>query len=414
MNIILARRCSNRCPYCFAAPDRGSPEGLAVRKAEDFMPVDAARSIALWLAHDAPPSLNLIGGEPFLNPHLIEIIANFRELCPKTHLKIFTGGLVDLGVIASLRRQDVSLLVNVNESRDYASPRAFTHVIALIERAVSSGFEVGLGFNIWRLHFDAAFMPRLAYRLGRDGFRWTVANPNLGIASSVVPPSDFRVLSKRCTQMLQFATELGLSPNLDCPLPVCFFDDEDLAWIARFHPNVVANLGSCAGAIDITPELEAMRCFSVSSLPRTPISAHSSLASLRKWLVQAQERNLLASPGIFEECAQCTHFKAARCQGGCLGWHSAAQAAGPELPRRIYTLVQQGRYQQVVAEVESSSMWFQTSLTLYLAALAAGRIGDRERMRRFASRALRASPDATLKDRLCAILDSQEEVPPCT
>ena len=404
MNIILTRQCSNSCPYCFAAPDRhlvckpGHPEAV------ETMTVERARVIGKWLASEQPARLNLIGGEPFLNRDLVQIVSVFRQLCPDSKLTLFTGGLVKLSLLSSLQREDVGILVNVNEERDYLSSAAFDHVMSFIDRAISAGFQLGLGFNVWRMDFDPNFMPRLAHKVGRQGFRWTVANPSLGGTSCVVSPADFPRLSKRCTLMLRAAAEFELSPNLDCPLPVCFFDDEDLAWIARFHPNVVANFGSCSAPIDITPELHAMRCFSLSSLSRTPIKDHPSVGSVREWFREHLDHNLLSVHGIFGECINCTHYKTARCQGGCLAWRDVSQAAPESLAKRLYKLIEEGKDQQAITELEASSVWRQTTVALYLGALAARKLGERERMRRFASAALRDSSDAALKKRIFALL----------
>jgi len=348
------------------------------------MPIQAVNELASWLSGDPPRQINLIGGEPFLRDDLPEIVAIFRQKCPKSQLTIFTGGIISGQSLSQLSPDDLSgILVNVNEERDYPNRHIYDKVIGFIETAIAMGFRITLGYNIWRLDFDTEFMPHIAYSLGRQGFRWSVANPSLMGGNKVVSPSDFRELSKIVIQMLYKSVERGLTTHLDCPLPSCFFKNEDLAWIARYQPNVVTNIGTCSAPIDITPELEAIRCFSISSFARTPINQHASLAALTKWFTENEDRDLLARKGIFEECLKCDHFLAGRCHGGCLGWRDLRQPGNAPTAKHFYDLLQAGNYAQVIEELESASQWFLTPLLLYLGVLAAYKLGELDKAKRF-------------------------------
>lgn len=407
MNVILTRRCTNNCPYCFANPERSAIGHLDIvpDKIKGSISIENVNKLALWLANNQPKRINLIGGEPFLHSKLPEIIAIFREKCPDSSLTIFTGGIVPPKVLINLSPDDLNgILINVNEERDYPDHHVFSKVKNFIEEALVAGFRITLGFNVWRLDFDPEFMPRLAYSLGRQGFRWSLANPNLMGDNKVVAPYNFKQLSVRIVQMLKQCTDKGLRPNLDCPLPLCFFSSDDLAWIAQYHPNVVENLGSCSAPIDITPDLEVMRCFSLSALPHTSIDQHASIKDLIKWFVENQDLKLLSRNGIFEECSKCSHFFAGRCQGGCFGWRDIEQDGEIPEPHHLYNLLQQREYAQVVETLESTSRWFATPLMYYLGAIAAQKLNDRERFRRFTAIGLEYTSDQNLRDKLIKLL----------
>lgn len=405
MNVILTRQCMNTCPYCFASHEMSAPARCPSEKIYDSISIENIDKLAVWLANDPPEHINLIGGEPFLHDKLTEIVSTFRENCPKSHLNIFTGGIVTGEALLRLRPNDLSgILVNINEERDYPDQRKFTQVIDFIETALLRGFRVALGFNIWRLDFDREFLPRLAYSLGRQGFRWSVANPNLIGGNNVIVPSSFKQLSKRIVEMLHLCTSLGLTTTLDCHIPMCFFDDDDLSWIARYHTNILNNIGSCSPPIDITPELEAMRCFSLSALMHTPIDQHYSIKELSKWFIKNQDNEILAHRGIFKECPECPHFLAGKCQGGCLGWRNLSQQGGWPTPDSFYSMLREGKYRQVIEELESTSRWFMTPLLYYLGALAAQGLHDRDRSRRFTLMGLEHAADPNIKQKLLEIL----------
>lgn len=397
MNVVLIRRCTNCCPYCFEAPSRDlSKPGL--------MTIEDARKVAVWAAADRLESIGLIGGEPFLHPELREIIAVFLKTCSPARLVLFTGGVVPCQALDALQPNDCSLLVNVNEERDYRSKGDYKRVMTFIDHALKSGFEVGLGFNVWRINFDPRFMPELAFSLGRTGFRWTVASPSLGYTPSTVQREDLKALSGRCMNLLWESVFRGLATSLDCPLPLCFFKDDEVAWLSRFQPGVLSKLGVCSPPVDVTPELDAVRCFGVSSCGREPIANHASPSALRAYFRRRLDQDLLTRQGVYPECASCEHFNAARCQGGCFGWRSSIPTVGPSLAERLYAMLRADEDGRVIEAIEASSRWFISPLSLYLGALAARRLGDEVQCRRYALAGIGASPEPTLRRRLQEVL----------
>ena len=400
MNIIVTRSCSNNCPYCFEAKERQ-------HTGPDALEVGNARKLAAWSARAGVESLGFLGGEPFLHPDFREIVDAFVDSCPEVPRTIFTGGLVDQSAFAQFSPIDASLLFNINERRDYRSDRECDQVLDLVDRAIRTGFDVFLGFNVWRTNFDPSFMPHLARDLGRQGFRWTVANPMLGAKPKTVFPSQFEELSDRCVEMLRIAAGFGLSCTLDCHLPLCFFNDEQLAWIARYQPQTSAHLGTCDPPIDITPEMEAIRCFATSQVLRARVLDFGTVAELQNYMRKEVDQKLLTNSMIFEECTTCEFFRAGRCQGGCFGWsQGSAEGDSSTLAETVYERLHAGDAAEALQFVETASHWFHTPLSLYLAAVAAQSLGKHATAYRYAARSLSQATDGDLKKKLLAFFET--------
>lgn len=398
MNVIVIRSCLNSCPYCFESVERQHSQ-------KNFLDVRDARTLAVWSALADVESIGLLGGEPFLHPNLREIVDAFKQECPKIPRTIFTGGLVNSDIFDRFTPADGSLLFNVNESRDYLTPQKADQVIDIIDKAIRRGFDVTLGFNVWRTDFDTGFMPRLAHELGRTTFRWAIANPMMGSKVHTVSPERFEELSLRCFDMLQEATKLGLQCTLDCNLPLCFFNDKQLAWLVWNQPQTVMSLGACDPAIDVTPELEAFRCFSTSSFFRVRVLDFSTESALRDYFRKQVDQVLLPGSGIFHKCASCDAFVLKRCQAGCLGWSkTVASSEAPSLVSQVFELLDAGKPAKALEMVETANRWFRTPLCLYLAAIAAQTLHDQSTAYRYAAQALSYATDDDLKQKVIDFL----------
>lgn len=397
MNIIIVRECSNRCPYCFEVTERE-------RMPKSILTIDSAQSIAEWMK-GSEESIGLIGGEPFLHPKIFELVTLFKSVSINNKITIFTGGIVPARLLKSLSADGISILVNVNEERDYANKAAYLQMRAFLEDAIGLGFEVAIGYNLWRLDFDTDYIPNLAFELGRKSFRWTVANPICGKEkNNIVSSNNFKLLSRNCMAMLSKAVELGISTTLDCHLPLCFFNDSDLAWLSKNQKNVVSQLGMCTPPIDITPELEAIRCFSLSTVLREAIFNHKNPAALRIWFEKNLDESLLKQKPIFKECSECEHFYAARCQGGCFGWRDTLKRDEPPLPARLYEMLRLGKTNAVIDEIEKSSHWFLSPLSFYFAALAALDRGDYISAKRYAALSIQENISQDLREKVLELL----------
>ncbi|MEL7561625.1 radical SAM protein [Dehalogenimonas sp. 4OHTPN] len=377
MNLVLIRECSNSCPYCFEAAERED-------RKQGLISMDNIGLFAKWARASRLPYLSLLGGEPFLHPKLPDIVKIFRQQCPGTSLRILTGGVFNKDILDNLSPEDAALVFNVNEPGDYRNPKHFTKVINNVENAMRKGFKVSIGFNVWRLDFDPTFIPSLTHRLGLGHFTWTVANPIKGCESKIVPATDFGLLSDRCFSMLQEAARLGVEGTLDCPLPLCFFSDSQLAWVRQFHPETTSGMGPCDPVLDVTPELEVIRCFALSKASRIKLMDYPSEEALEEWFRKHLDQTMMHG-GCYSACIECVHFKKGRCNGGCLAWHpDPDEEQKTSLEVRMYRAIEAGTPQAAVEMFNCASLLEKTDMAAFAAAVAASQLGDWDAAFRYA------------------------------
>ena len=406
MNLVLARACSNSCPYCFETTEREEEK-------QNFISMENVNKFAIWARDSGLPYLSLLGGEPFLHPKLGDIITTFRQVCPGMELQIFTGGVFKRSLLDSISPENAGLIFNINEPRDYKNPKHFTKVINNVETAIRKGFLVILGFNVWREDFDVSFMPALAHHYGRTNFRWTVANPQWDCPSNVVKPIKYNILAERCFTMLQEAARLNITADLDCPLPLCFFNESQLAWVRQYHAGTASRMGCCEPVLDVTPELEAIRCFALSKLARVKVTDFPNENAIWHWFLQHVDFQLLPQ-GCFSHCSECLHFKSGRCSGGCLAWHECiidmeAQTGASNLTLIMQEALEAGKPDLALEYYEKANHWSKIAVPKFAAAIAAYQLGKYEQAFRYAAYAqdLTANPD--LKSQISELI---QKIPP--
>ena len=373
MNLVLTRACSNSCPYCFESAEREDGK-------QSIISMENIATFSKWARSSRLDYLSLLGGEPFLHPKLSTIVKMFRQAAPGTALRILSGGILNKELFDDLPAQEISIVFNINEPRDYKNPKHFNKVINNVETALMKGFKVAIGFNVWRLDFDPGFIPNLTRQLGLTRFTWTVANPIRGCESKVVPPTEFAALAEQCMVMLRKAAALNIEARLDCPLPLCFFKDSDLAWVRQYHPGTASGMGLCAPVLDVTPELEVLRCFALSKSTRLKLTDFQSEKEIEAWFIKHLDTRFLGK-GCFDHCNQCAHFQQGRCYGGCLACHGEAgsgetdfSAAG--LEKTMHKAIEADNAELALSYYKIASFWSKTDLATFAAAVAASKIGD--------------------------------------
>jgi hypothetical protein len=370
--------------------------------------LENANQLAAWARDSGLQYLSLLGGEPFLHPEMAVIVSGFRQVSPGTNLQILTGGIFKKELLDTLSPSEVGLIFNVNEPRDYKNPQHFAIVTANIETAIRKGFRVILGYNVWRMDFDTAFMPNLAHHLGRSSFRWTVANPQWSSPPNVVQPAQYGVLAEGCFAMLQEAAKLDIEALLDCPLPLCFFKDSELAWIRQYHPGTAARLGACQPVLDITPELEVIRCFALSKIIRVKVTEFPNEMAIQHWFQKNVDSRLL-NRGCFPYCHECPHFRSGRCTGGCLAWHDCdvnmeQDTSDENLALNMLYNVEDGKPGIALEQYERANLCSKTEVPTFIAAAAASQLGKLDQAFRYASLAQDMAIDPGLKKNILDLM----------
>ncbi len=401
MNLILARACTNNCPYCFEATEREKGR-------QNLISAENVIKVAEWARKSNLASMSFLGGEPFLHPELGNIVKLFRRACPGTNLRILTGGVFNKRLLDTISPQDTGLVFNVNEPRDYKNPKHFNKVINNIEQSIRKGFNVVLGFNVWRRDFDTRFMPELANRLGRSKFCWTVANPIKGHTSNVVGFDQYNVLADRCFEMLKNASSLKLETLSDCPLPYCFFNDAQLGWVTQYHPRTISNLGVCSPILDITPELEVIRCFALSGMQRVNLLDFRNELELRDWFIKNIDDRLLQG-GCFTKCNHCIHFEKGRCYGGCLAGHEQnggldVKPLALQLIENLGQALSDNHPEAALEQFKCASSWVKTDIATFSAAVAASQLGQWRQVLIYATTADHMTSNRELKQKISELM----------
>lgn len=321
---------------------------------------------------------------------------------------MLTGGIFKKRLLQTISPLQVGLIFNINEPRDYRNPKHFARVVGNVEEAIKLGFKIVVGFNVWRMDFDPGFIPGLAYNLGRPGFRWAVANPQLNQHSNVINTSLFGPLEDRCLEMLEKAALLNLESELDCPLPLCFFPEKDLAWLRQFHPKTASRMGICDPVLDVTPELEAIRCFALSKLDRVKVTDFPNEWSILEWFRENVD-SCLMSEGCFEYCTECLHFISGRCNGGCLAWHgykpdTSARTNPYQLANAMRRAVEEGSPQKALEYYEAAGHRARKDLPAFIASVAACRLGRKDAAFRYAARTIDLTQDPALRQQAIELL----------
>ncbi len=321
MNILVTNRCNRRCSYCFAqeqiafsadeSRERGAPEFISevdFRVAVDF----AKRSRV--------PLVGLLGGEPSLHPHFVDLIGIVRAAGLRT--KIFTNGLwseslmdaVDelaKEVAASRPGADpINLVVNVNgpQRTPAAQQRRQEQLLARL------GHLCSLSFNISRSDLDPTFLVELITRYQtRRSIRLGMAQPLADLTNEHIDIADYRDVVPMVMQLSQACDEHDISLGFDCGFLLCMFTAEQLGALVLSGARFAAK---CGPAIDVGTDLSTWSCF--------PLSTFSSPVRLTDFenidaVADHFRRRFrpLFSAGALPECRTCRHRLREQCPGGC-------------------------------------------------------------------------------------------------
>jgi cyclic pyranopterin phosphate synthase len=209
-------------------------------------------------------------------------------------------------------------MFNVNERDSYRNPSHHSIVERNIQEAVSLGLRVCVGFNIYHQDFDGEQIIDLCIKHGINHLRFAVACPIYGSGShqTVVPASEYNVISDKVFDFLMKCFSAGIEAVLDCPLPLCFFSDAQLGVLSKTQSGVVSRIGKCTPPVDIDFDLTLMRCFSIGShVGKKKLTDFSSFTEIRQYFIQEVDSRL-SRPTVYEKCGSCPY--STNCSGGCL------------------------------------------------------------------------------------------------
>jgi len=349
MNLIITDKCTNSCPYCFAAYEMQKHNEQNVLSKEN---IDVF--LDFLDKGDTSFRLNIIGGEPLIYPHfdyLLEKLYNSKKV---SHMVFFTGGIVSKKNIAAISKceEKASLLFNLNERRSYMNPKHHNQVVDNLEFAMRCGIRSSIGYNIYRQDFNGDEIINYCRDFGIKDLRFAVACPVYEVASNmVVPFSGYGELSTKVFSFLEKCFVNGIKGHLDCTLPLCFFSTDQLGNLAKMHPQIISRMGKCGIPIDVNYDLSLFRCFSFSSYFSRKLTDFSSVEEIRNYFEEIIDSRLLR-PIIKDDCKECRYSDC--CNGGCLSNNRQFMnnPSKNDIVANIYSLIEENKIDQAIKKFE--------------------------------------------------------------
>ena len=310
-NLYLTHHCNRGCPFCFAR------KVLAQRKNRDELLTTEDITRLLDHYHNGFDSIGLLGGEPFLYPHLGEVIRLLHER--QIPCKIFTSATNPLPkdveeLPASL--EYMHFVVNVGERSTYREEQ-FRNLEHFFEKfhEVSS-----LSYTIFDLNADPTFLFDMIdkYGLNRD-IRTGIALPIYQGGNQYIALDQYKAAGEYFIRCVDHAATRQITMNMDCGFQACMFNDEQRGHLLRQGTSLSF---VCGAAVDIGPGLQAWNCFPLFQLGYVNASDADNEESLTQ-LLQAQVAKEIGDEcGVRPECKTCNFMLHRQCEGGCRSFKS--------------------------------------------------------------------------------------------
>lgn len=306
MNVLFTNLCNRNCPYCFAKP-KLSTSGAT----EDFISLENLMTLIRFLKKSKSDSLGVLGGEPTLHPRF----GKFMKILISQgfSLSIFSNGIINKDVVDFLKDRvggNWIMTVNIHHPDSYARSEKLLLMRCL--RVLHK--RIALGFNIYKLNFNADFMIGLIdrYNLKRR-IRLGIANPIVGEDNLHIPFKLHKKLADRIVSFAQKCDKSDIAIEFDCGFTLCSFSESQIGKL--FYCNAIFN-SHCSGGIDMGPNLDIWRCFSTSNIWRKRLSDFKNLSEVQRFYFR--KISSFRKVGTTYECLKCKYLLRSQCSGGCL------------------------------------------------------------------------------------------------
>lgn len=312
-NLTISRVCNMACPYCFA---QGYMRPAGNGRSSAFMPLETFRHLLDFLARSGINQVRLIGGEPTLHPHFVEMVS-----LAQAHglpLLIFSHGLMPERALACLENLPLDVcqvLINTNATQypNGPTPEEMSHRQETMRRL---GRRAQAGFTIFRPDFDPTFLlPLIATCNCRPAIRLGLAQPIADGTNAYLHPKQYPFVGHRIAQFAKQAAARGVRLEFDCGFVPCMFSPADMAILQEARADVGWR---CNPILDIDGSNRAIHCFALSGKADILLDTKQDAAELRHQLiVQTQPYR---GAGIYRDCSTCPLKQQGDCPGGCLAF----------------------------------------------------------------------------------------------
>ncbi len=322
MNLFITYRCNLACPYCFA------------RDMQSEFPADmtpaAFEKLLGWLKAAPPPTVAFLGGEPTLHPQLPTMTARVAALGVAPI--VFTNGLFDPALAATLAKTTANFVINYNEPSLYTSTQAAQlHDNLTTLQGLGAGITFSRNFSPGRMEY-AYFLEGLE-RYGVRNVRYDISRASADGGNDHFPPGALREALAATTAFVQACEARGVRTGLDCSVRFCDMTPTQRAYLERVSMKF---RGVCHPSMDVHPDLSASYCLPLRDVRTPDVTRFANQEALMRRLAAMARPLRDAHAGANTACASCADFRR-RCQGGCLALRTQyAACSGASLPGALH------------------------------------------------------------------------------
>ena len=323
-NILLTYRCNLRCPYCFA--------NEFVGKENTDITIENLLKAVSFITRTGPANIGLIGGEPTLHPGFALIMELLIANPMVKGIRVSTNGLLIDRHIEYLIHPKMDVCINCN-SPDMIGEKAFSTLQKNLDLLIlkhNMKEQIQLGINLYSNNLDYSFIMNLLQRYNIHRLRTSITVPDFSSGNTLDAMEYFKKRKKFLLQFYKDMDSIHVLPYSDCNRPpYCIWDDEEKQWleeyVAKFpdrHSNLTSTCSMCIPAIDILPDLRAVRCFGMSDFLKAPISDFNDVPDLINYFVNEIDSSAYKLP-TSEDCKTCHEFRTRHCIGSCIGYKAS-------------------------------------------------------------------------------------------
>lgn len=305
-NIFLTSKCNLKCPYCFA-------DEFVNKEFSEFS-IENFKKVVEFIKTKSDERIGLIGGEPTLHPNFRDFIKILNEDENIKDVIIFTNGLEIDKYIKDIKAEKFNILINCNSPSDMGNIN-----FKKLQDNLNLGKEelkgkIFLGINLYSNETDYNYIFELLKIMDLHQLRFSSAIPNVSKENTKDILQSFKDIKPYVFQFFKDCIKNEIVPTNDCnSFPDCFYTLEDkkvliqLSLIAKKYniiPDTISSCHSCNPVIDILPDLNAVRCFSMSKYMKAPISNFKNIENLRKYFFNKID-NFARVTYVSKDCDEC-------------------------------------------------------------------------------------------------------------
>lgn len=323
-NIMLNYRCNLRCPYCFANEFVG-------RENTDISVENFLKAVS-FITKSGENRIGLIGGEPTIHPGF-QVMMDLLIANPRVkYIEVFTNGLLVDRYIQQLTHPKVDVCINCN-SPQMIGEKAYACLqnnldLLLLQHDMKD--RVQLGINLYNNNLDYSYIMDLLQRYDLHRLRTSITVPDFSANHIPDAMEYFRQRKKYLLDFYRCMESINVLPYSDCNRPpFCVWDDDEKQWLLEYvtkfpdrHSNLTDPCSMCVPAIDILPNLQAVRCFGMSDFLKVPISDFADLDDITHFFLNEIDADAYKIPTC-ADCKECHEFKIRHCIGCCIGYKAS-------------------------------------------------------------------------------------------